>query len=98
AVENGTKMAAATASALDKITAGAATINTLIGEIASASGEQAQSITQVTLGVEQISAVVQTNSATAEESAAASEELSGQAGMMKELISKFKVSTEASQH
>ncbi|MEG2073704.1 MAG: methyl-accepting chemotaxis protein, partial [Angelakisella sp.] len=98
AVENGTKMAAATASALDKITTGAAAINTLIGEIASASGEQAQSITQVTLGVEQISAVVQTNSATAEESAAASEELSGQAGMMKELISKFKVSTEASQH
>ena len=38
-----------------------------------------------------ISVVVQSNSATAEESAAASEELSGQAGMLMELIGSFQL-------
>ena len=42
-------------------------------------------------GIDQISSVVQTNSATAEESAAASEELSGQASMLKNLVSKFEL-------
>ncbi|MCD7992103.1 MAG: methyl-accepting chemotaxis protein, partial [Clostridia bacterium] len=51
----------------------------------------ASSISQVTQGIDQISNVVQTNSATAEESAAASEELSGQAQILKGLISQFKL-------
>ena len=38
-----------------------------------------------------ISGVVQSNSATAEESAAASKELSGQAGVLKELVGTFKL-------
>lgn len=41
--------------------------------------------------INKISEVVQSNSATAEESAAASEGLSGQAGMLKELIVTFKL-------
>ncbi|MBE6880065.1 MAG: HAMP domain-containing protein [Ruminococcaceae bacterium] len=61
------------------------------GEISTASRRTAESIEQITVGVDQISSVVQTNSATAEESAAASEELSGQATMLKELISTFTV-------
>jgi methyl-accepting chemotaxis protein len=39
----------------------------------------------------QVSEVVQSNSATSEEGAAASEELSGQALLLKEQISKFKL-------
>lgn len=65
-----------------------AELNTKISE---ASKQAADSVTQVTVGVEQISSVVQTNSATAEESAAASEELSGQANMLKELVSEFRL-------
>jgi len=65
-----------------------AELNTRISD---ASKQAADSVTQVTVGVEQISSVVQTNSATAEESAAASEELSGQANMLKELVSEFKL-------
>lgn len=49
---------------------------------------------QLTVGMNQISAVVQTNSATAEESAAASEELSGQAGVLDDLVSKFRLKEE----
>ena len=59
-------------------------------KINTASKDAADSITQITIGVDQISAVVQMNSATAEESAAASEELSGQANMLKDLMSSFK--------
>ncbi|MEG0614975.1 MAG: methyl-accepting chemotaxis protein [Oscillospiraceae bacterium] len=89
AVGNGTKMAEATASAIDKITVGAMKINKLIGSIASDSNKQAQSAAQITTGIDQISSVVQTNSATAEESAAASEELSSQATLLKQLVGKF---------
>ncbi|MBD5146699.1 MAG: HAMP domain-containing protein [Ruminococcus sp.] len=60
-------------------------------KISDASKQAADSITQVTVGIEQISSVVQTNSATAEQSAAASEELSGQASMLKEMVSDFKI-------
>ena len=60
-------------------------------KISDASKQAADSITQITVGIEQISSVVQTNSATAEESAAASEELSGQANMLKDMVSDFKI-------
>ncbi|MGE4214277.1 MAG: methyl-accepting chemotaxis protein [Anaerotignaceae bacterium] len=96
AVQNGSKIADATATALDESAKVTHQAVTLIDKIAGASNQQAQSISQVNIGVDQISAVVQTNSATAEESAAASEELSGQAQMLKELISKFKLREETS--
>lgn len=89
AVEKGTQIADKTAKILLEIQTEAKKSTDLVSEIARASTEQAHSIEQVTLGVEQISAVVQTNSATAEQSAAASEELSGQAQMLKDLVSKF---------
>jgi len=61
----------------------------LVGEIATASNEQALGINQVNQGILQVSDVVQTNSATSEESAAASEELSSQAEMLREQVSRF---------
>lgn len=90
-VENGNRIADATAQSLLKAVQGTEEIIKVIGKISNASGEQAESINQVTLGVDQISSVVQTNSATAEESAAASEELSGQAQIMKDLVGKFRL-------
>ncbi|MEG0020873.1 MAG: hypothetical protein RR728_10020, partial [Oscillospiraceae bacterium] len=63
-----------------------------------ASAEQSGAIAQINQGMEQISSVVQTNSATSEESAAASEELNGQASMMKEMVSKFKLRGEVSNY
>lgn len=60
-------------------------------KIADSSKEAASSVEQVASGMEQISGVVQTNSATAEQSAAASEELSGQANMLRQEISQFKL-------
>lgn len=89
AVENGTRIADETAQSLNNVVEGAQVVAKTIDEISKASMGQAESVKQVTQGIDQISSVVQTNSATAEESAAASEELSGQAQMLKNLISKF---------
>ena len=73
AVQNGMKIADATAQTLVEAVNGSKEVMGLIEQISAASKEQALSIEQITQGVEQISGVVQTNSATAEESAAASE-------------------------
>lgn len=91
AVENGTKLVDDTAKSLVSVVKGAGEAAKMVDQISKDSVQQAQSITQVTEGIDQISSVVQTNSATAEESAAASEELSGQAAMLKSLVSRFKI-------
>lgn len=90
-VRQGAKIADETAQALLSAVDGAKLVTETIEQISEASNDQATSIAQVTQGIDQISSVVQTNSATAEESAAASEELSGQAQMLKNLVSHFKL-------
>lgn len=89
AVANGTGLADDTAKALGSVVTSAQEITKLIGNISSASNEQAASSDLIMAGIDQIGAVIQLNSATAEESAAASQELSGQAEMLKRLVSKF---------
>ncbi|MEG2382934.1 MAG: methyl-accepting chemotaxis protein [Oscillospiraceae bacterium] len=91
AVQKGTNIANETAQALIRVVEGTQAASATVEKIARAANDQAVSISQVTQGVDQISSVVQTNSATAEESAAASEELSGQAQMLKSLVSQFKL-------
>ena len=91
AVEKGSQIASDTAEQLLTVVEGTSEIVTAIDGIAEASQAQANAIEQVTTGVDQISSVVQTNSATAEESAATSEELSGQAQILKDLVSRFKL-------
>jgi len=61
----------------------------LVGEIAAASGEQAQGIDQVNTAVSQMDKVTQQNAASAEESASASEELSAQAQSMNEVVNEL---------
>ncbi|OPX45845.1 methyl-accepting chemotaxis protein II [Ruminiclostridium hungatei] len=90
-VEVGTRIANETAAALDEIVGGVSKAAALVGDIAAASNEQAAGISQINTAIEQVAQVVQTNSATAEECAAASEELSGQADMLKESVSRFRL-------
>jgi methyl-accepting chemotaxis protein len=87
----GTQIANETAASLAKIVAEIAKTTTLVGDIATASNEQASGITQVNQGMGQIAQVTQTNTATAEESAAASEELAAQAEILKGMVQKFKL-------
>lgn len=93
-VENGSMIANKTAEALKEIENGAIKAADIVAEIATASTEQAQGVSQVNEGLTQIDKVTQTNTASAEESASASEELSGQAKVLKEMIQKFKLNVE----
>lgn len=92
AAEKGSALAKDTAEAMKETEECAHSVTISITEIAQKSEEQAIAVSQITQGLSQISSVVQTNSATAQESAAASEELSAQAGIMKNLISEFRIS------
>jgi len=89
--KQGMKIAQGTAVALGKIMSGAEQAAALVGEISTASNEQATAIEQIDRGVEQVSIVVQANSATAEQSAASSEELSEQSKFLKEKVSRFRL-------
>ena len=89
--ENGTEIAAQTAESLQAIVTAITKATDLVGEIAAASNEQAQGISQVNEGLSQIDQVTQTNTANAEEGAAAAEELSSQADHLRGLMATFTV-------
>lgn len=69
----------------------AGNVTTKMEQVVDAVEKQTVAMEQVATGVSQISAVVENNSATSQECAAASEELSSQSGLLKELISTFKI-------
>ncbi len=89
--EVGTKIAEETSKALEEIVVGSAKVTDLIGEIASASKEQAQGIGQINTGLSQVDQVTQQVTASAEESASASEELSSQSLQLKQMLTKFRL-------
>jgi methyl-accepting chemotaxis protein len=89
--EAGTRIAEETSQALEEIVSGSTKVTDLIGEIASASKEQAQGITQINQGLSQVDQVTQQVTANAEESASASEELSSQSLQLKQMLTKFRL-------
>ncbi|NLC19714.1 MAG: methyl-accepting chemotaxis protein [Clostridiales bacterium] len=93
--EEGTRIAKETADALAKIVNEVDKVAALVNDIAIASNEQATGISQINQGILQVSEVVQNNSATSEEGASASEELSGQTGLLKEMVSRYRLKKDA---
>ena len=87
----GAKIANGTAEALEKISTRVQTCEVLVGEIAESSNFQATAIAQIDQALEQVSQVVQNNSATSEECAAAAQEMAEQAGVVRELVSVYKL-------
>ena len=94
AVNNGLAVADETAKSLSNVVTKATNVMAKIDDIAKVSEEQANAIKQINTGIDQIASVVQNNSATAEQSAAASEELSGQANVVKKMVSEFKLKSD----
>jgi len=90
-VETGSDIAQSTAKSLDRIVDNANKVLGIISTISSASREQADAISQVSIGLQQISQVVQSNSAVSEETAAAAEELNSQAEILQQLVGFFTV-------
>ncbi len=87
--QNGSQIATETSAALEAIVTEISRVTDLVGEIAAASNEQAQGVSQINQGLGQIDQAVQQNTATSEESAAAAEELSSQAAQLKQMLSRF---------
>ena len=102
--EKGAELSAKTTESLDTIVDSLVKTVDIVSEIAAASKEQSEGISQVDVGLTQIEQVTQQNTASAEESASASEELASQARRMQELMSRFntgnnvKFSNESSSH
>lgn len=75
--------------ALNDIVTKARQVDELAAEVANASREQTQGITQINVAVGQMDKVTQSNAASAEESAAAAQELSSQAETMKQAVAEL---------
>lgn len=84
--KQGSNLANEAGSVLNDIVINSTKVADLVSEIAGASREQAEGISQVTTAVTQMDQVTQQNSALSEETAAASEELSSQAESMMEIV------------
>ena len=82
-IQTGSLLVSETSTSFNSAMETAEKVMQLVNEIATASHEQFQGISQVNRAVGEIDSVTQGNAANAEQSAAASEELSAQAQMMK---------------
>jgi len=85
----GVAISAKVGQALQEIVDKARRVDGLVAEVAGASKEQSQGISQVNTAVSQMDKVTQTNAASAEETAGAVEELSSQAAAMKTAVSEL---------
>ncbi len=71
-------------------------VNSVNEEIAGASDQQKEGVTQINRAVEQMNQVTQQTAANSEESAAAAQQLSGQAEEMRSLVGRFQLSQQGS--
>jgi methyl-accepting chemotaxis protein len=97
-INEGADIATQTADMLDGIVHQSQQLATLLGDIAKASTEQAQGVTQISQGLHQIDSVTQQNTANAEETASVSNEMSGQANELQRLIGQFKIRKSPNMH
>jgi methyl-accepting chemotaxis protein len=88
---NGAELADTTAAALSKIVTGITTATALIGDIATASNDQAESTHQINNDLGAIDNIGQQNTSFAEEAATTSEQLASQARHLNQLLSMFKL-------
>jgi methyl-accepting chemotaxis protein len=84
--QDGNAKVQAVGTAIAAVTGSSARVRGLVDEISTASREQAQGISQVTLAISQMEQVTQTTAATAEEGAAASEELNTEATVSRQFV------------
>jgi len=89
--ELGSSIVEETAVSLKEIVSGITEASRLVTEIARASEEQTQGISDINVGIDQVAQVTQQNSATAKQSAAVSQEMSGQSSMLEQMIAQFKL-------
>ncbi|MDQ3000946.1 MAG: methyl-accepting chemotaxis protein [Fibrobacterota bacterium] len=84
--DNGVQVSQEVATILTQIVESVSRLSQLIGEVSSASMEQAKGIEQIGTAVTQMDKLTQSNAANAEETASASEELSAQANELNDMV------------
>jgi methyl-accepting chemotaxis protein len=90
-VDAGGKLVNAAGNTMDEIVASVKKVSDLIAEIAAASEEQDAGIQQVNTAVTQMDQVVQQNASLVEEASAATESMKSQAGLLLQMVSRFKL-------
>ena len=85
-VEAGSIVARQCGDVLDEIVRNFASVTSMVGDISSASEEQARGISEITKAMAQLDQVTQQNAAVSEEAASAAEELAAQAESMREVV------------
>ncbi|MBB6481930.1 methyl-accepting chemotaxis protein [Spirochaeta isovalerica] len=90
-IQNGYAAVQKSAEQLREIVEGSRRVSEILEEIAAASRNQDDGISQATGGLDQIDKITQENTGNAEETASASEELSSQSLQLKGLVDRFKL-------
>jgi len=89
--ENGVNINAEVLKNFQEITERTNKVSQVVAEIAAASDQQDQGISEVNKAVEQLNQLTQQNAANAEESASAAEEMSSQSEEMRSMVASFKL-------
>ena len=87
----GRSITSRTAETLHKIVDSITDITAIVSDIAEASQQQRENITNINENISQISRVTQSNTAFSEEGASSAEELSSQAELFRSMVSRFKL-------
>jgi methyl-accepting chemotaxis protein len=90
-VAGGVGIAKETSEALDQIVGNVVKVKDLVGEIATASAEQARGVSQINVAMNQVAKAAQEGSQQSEELAASSGELASLADRMRESVRRFKL-------
>ena len=90
-VENGSKTANKTATALNTIVEQINEMSTLMGNVSESSNAQVSAVERINAGIGKIAEVTTGNTATSQEQASASEELSTQTEIFRNLVKQFKL-------
>ena len=93
-IASGKDIAETTSASFSEIVNGIIRVTDIVGEIAAASGEQAQGIQQLQTAITQIDQVTQSNSANSEETATAADELTSQASGLQSMVNQFQLSNQ----
>ncbi|SKA92567.1 methyl-accepting chemotaxis protein [Paucidesulfovibrio gracilis DSM 16080] len=96
-VNSGAEIASQTNDALAGIVESAAKAAELVDDIANASREQAEAVSQVNRGLTQVEQVTQANTASAEQTASAAEELSSQSAWLRDVLQRFRTKDDGDQ-
>ena len=90
-VESGTGLVVSSGETLREIVSGSVSVAAIVAEIAQASGEQANGISQVGTALSQMDGITQRNAAHTEELSAMAQDLSQQAAHMQKVSGRFKL-------